>query len=40
MNSNEIQERQNKEIALKVQYAARVCFNSAEKITILHGLHA
>ncbi len=31
MNSNEIQERQNKEIALKVQYAARVCFNSAEK---------
>lgn len=31
MNSNEIQERQNEEISLKVQHAARVCFNSAEK---------
>lgn len=31
MNSNEIQERQNEKTSLKVQYAARVCFNSAEK---------
>ena len=31
INSNDIQERQNSEFALKVQYAARVCFNSAEK---------
>jgi hypothetical protein len=31
MNSNEIQARQNEEILLKVQHAARVCFNSAEK---------
>lgn len=31
MNSNEIQKRQNEELLLKVQYAARVCFNSAEK---------
>lgn len=31
INSNDIQERQNSEFALKVQYAARMCFNSAEK---------
>ena len=31
MNSNIIQERQNDEALLKVQYAARVSFNSAEK---------
>ena len=31
MNSNVIQERQNEETSLKVQYAARMCFNSAEK---------
>lgn len=31
INSNDIQERQNNEFALKVQYAARMCFNSAEK---------
>lgn len=31
MNSNIIQERQNDEVLLKVQYAARVSFNSAEK---------
>lgn len=31
MNSNIIQERQNDEDLLKVQFAARVSFNSAEK---------
>ena len=31
MNSNIIQERQNDEALLKIQYAARVSFNSAEK---------
>ena len=31
INSNDIQERQNSEFALKVQYAAHMCFNSAEK---------
>lgn len=31
INSNDIQERQNSEFALKVQYTARMCFNSAEK---------
>lgn len=31
MNSNIIQERQNDETLLKIQYAARKCFNSAEK---------
>ena len=31
MNSNKIQERQNEEKSLKVQYAARTCFNCAEK---------
>ena len=35
MNSQEIQERQNEEKYLKVQYAARVYFNSAEKYNYL-----
>lgn len=35
MNSNIIQERQNDEALLKVQYAARVSFNSAEKFNHL-----
>lgn len=35
INSNDIQEHQNSEFALKVQYAARICFNSAEKYSHL-----
>lgn len=31
MNSDIIQERQNEDKCLRIQYAARVCFNSAEK---------
>lgn len=31
MNSNVIQERQNEEYSLQTQYAARVCFNAAER---------
>lgn len=32
MSSNEIQSRQNEERLLKIQYAARRCYNTAEKI--------
>lgn len=32
INSNEINKRQNETKMLKIQYAARVCFNSAEKL--------
>lgn len=35
MNSSKIQEQQNEMRFLKVQYAARVCFNSAEKYNCL-----
>lgn len=31
MNSDKIQEKQNEVTSLKIQYAARVCFNTAEK---------
>lgn len=31
MNSNEIQDRQNEKALLKIQYAAKKCYNSAEK---------
>ena len=31
MSSQEIQKRQNEMMFLKIQYAARVCFNAAEK---------
>ena len=32
MNSKVIQERQNEEYSLQTQYAARVCFNAAERL--------
>ena len=32
MNSNDIQSRQNEKKLLKIQYAARVCYNDAEKM--------
>lgn len=35
MNSNVIQERQNEEYSLQTQYAARVCFNAAERFNRL-----
>ncbi|MCC2198177.1 hypothetical protein LKD23_00085 [Faecalibacterium sp. CLA-AA-H233] len=32
MSSKEIQVRQNQELQLKIQYAARECYNTAEKL--------